>query len=93
MATHSLPRTGNVPLKFDGDLVAMSIPSVESGKKGKDPKRWHELSLFRTPTGKYVLAISYRVEWKGEHDHYYAEAFSDITSVIRAIQSYDPVVS
>lgn len=91
MATHTIPRTGNAPLKFDGELVAMSVPAAELEKKGKDAKRWHELSLFRTSTGKYVLVISYRVEWKGEFDHYYAEVIPDIQSTIRAIQVYDPV--
>ncbi len=91
MATHTITRTGNAPLKFHGELVARSAPTAESEKKEKGAKRWHELSLFRTSTGKHVLAISYRVEWKGEYDYYYAEVFSDIPSLIGAIQSYDPV--
>lgn len=91
MTTHTIPRTGNAPLKFEGELIAKSVPTPDSGKKGKEPKRWHELTLFCTLTGKYVLAISYRVEWKGEHDHHYAEVLPDIPSAVRAIQGYDPV--
>jgi hypothetical protein len=91
VATHILQRTGNTSLKFDGEIVAESRPALGSGKKGKDPQRWHELVIYKTAGGKFVLAISYRAEWKGEQSHYSADILPDVASVIAAIRKYDPV--
>lgn len=91
MRTHILQRTGNTSLKFDGEVVAESRPEPQSGKKGKDPQRWHELTIYRTSGGKFVLAITYRAEWKGEQSHYSAEIIPDVPSVVAAIRKYDPI--
>lgn len=91
MATHILPRTGNAPLKFEGELIAESRPTQDPDKPGKDPKRWHELALFRTAGGQYVVSISYRADWKGEHDHHHAEVVPDVPNAVRIIREYDPL--
>ena len=91
MGTHILQRTGNTSLKFDGEVIAESKPEPRSGKKGKDPQRWHELAIYRTSGGKFVLAITYRVEWKGEQNHYFATRLPDVPSVVAAIRNCDPV--
>jgi hypothetical protein len=92
MSTHILQRTGNTSLKFDGELIADSRPAPASGKKGKDSKRWHELAIYKTTSGKFVLAVTYRSEWKGEQSHYSAEILTDVASVVAAIREYDPVL-
>lgn len=53
MPEYSLQRSGSSPLAFTGDLITEA--------KG-DPAavRWHELRLYRTAGGKFVLELVYR---------------------------------
>ena len=89
MASFILQRTGNPPLKFEGELIAESRPQPVANKK--EPNRWHELAVFRTAAGKYVLAVTYRAEWKDEQSHSHAEVHSDSESVVAALRQYNPI--
>lgn len=64
--TFTLPRTGNRQLQFEGEELASADSSVRGGN---DSTRHHELALYRTIGGKYVIAIGYRTRWQGEHNH------------------------
>lgn len=83
---HKLPRTGNAPLAFDGDLIAES-----KGRffEGCEQNRGHNLSLYRTEGGQYVIAIHYWTQWQGEGDHHEALVV-DRDSVAEELQVYDP---
>jgi hypothetical protein len=65
MQTLTLPRTGDVPLQFEGEHLAGV--STQTGPGGQDRNRWFEIDLYRTEAGTYVLAISYMTLWQGEH--------------------------
>jgi hypothetical protein len=71
MTTESfrLTRTGNRPLSFDGALISIS------SSREHESSRWHELALYRTSAGKWVLSVVFRTLWQGEHDHHSAEIF------------------
>ena len=58
-----LKRTGDVPLSFNGQLVA----EADSGRV-HDRTRWFEAKLYRTTTGRLILAIGYRSRWDGDND-------------------------
>ena len=89
--THCLTRTGNTPLKFQGQLIARSRPARDEGKKAKDLPRWNEVALYRTKAGQWVVAISYCTEWRGEHGRHLAVVVPDLAAVVKTMQEYDPV--
>ena len=63
MTEHTLPRTGKPPLHFRGELVAESDGERQAGR---DWSRWHELAVYRTEGGQYVVRIAYRTRYQGE---------------------------
>lgn len=64
-----LARTGNRPLVFDGSLIS------EATSKDHDSSRWHELALYRSGAGKWVVLVAFCTRWQGELDHHEAEIF------------------
>jgi len=63
MEKYVISRTGDVPLKFEGILIAES-----DGKwaAGKDQNRWHNLRIYRTSKGNFVAELEYLTCWQGE---------------------------
>lgn len=83
----TLPRTGDTPLTFSGELVADSDGQYAAGQ---NKNRWHELAVYRTTGGKYVVAIKYRTIWQGELDHDFAAVASDPKEAATLLREYDP---
>lgn len=84
-----IQRSGLNPLKFTGTLIASS--------RGRDlcPDqenliRWHDINLYQTSGGKYILHIQYVSEWEGEFSHSYARQFAreELGDVLR---DYNPI--
>lgn len=87
MESFTLTRTGLAPLKFQGELLAEADGERQAGR---ERNRWHELAVYRTAGGKYVLKISYRTKWQGELDHDHAESMEKASGVELALRNYDP---
>lgn len=84
-----LQRSGLNPLKFTGTLIAYS--SGKAIETEDNPiLRWHDIDLYRTASGKYVLHIQYFSDWEGEMNHSYVAEF-DRKDAARIIRKYDPV--
>lgn len=84
---HTLPRTGQSPLRFQGVLLA------ECGGKwhaGQERNRWHNLAVYRTAGNQYVVAVGYRSCWQGELEHDTAEVVAEPKSVKVVLQEYQP---
>lgn len=84
---YKLTRTGNAPLVFDGEIIAESNGRVASGK---EQNRWHDLRLYRTTGGNYVLEIAYISQWEGELGTSVAIQVSK-ESVLEELQMHDPI--
>lgn len=82
-----LRRTGDVPLAFEGDLLAESNGRVQAGR---DHSRWHVLGVYRTKGGTYVVRIAYRTQYQGEMDHDLAMPVADATEVVAELRLYNP---
>lgn len=82
--TITLKRTGKAPLRFTGELIK------ESDGGSRDANRWHELAVYRTAKGKYVVRIAYRTRWQGELDRDTAEIVAKPNEVAAALEEYDP---
>lgn len=57
----TLPRTGDAPVTFEGELVA-----EQPARFTDDRQRHHKLAVYRTRDGSLVLHIHYQTDWKGE---------------------------
>ncbi|MHC1697765.1 MAG: hypothetical protein AB9919_06855 [Geobacteraceae bacterium] len=84
----TLPRTGDRPLQFQGQEIASSDTRMISGQQAN---RWHELSLYQTEVGKYVIAIGYRTQWQGELEHDSAIVCGDQASFAEELKQIDPL--
>ncbi len=66
MININLRRTGDRLLQFTGQIICMvstrEMTAMES-------ERWHEIELYLTAGGKYVVAIGYRTRREGELPH------------------------
>jgi hypothetical protein len=61
MEKHTLPRSGLSGVTFTGELIGEATDPLPEWRKAiKDVRRWHELRLFKTGSGKYVVAIGFR---------------------------------
>jgi hypothetical protein len=78
----TLTRTGQPPLDFTGELVAESNGRVVANR---EQNRWHDLRLYRTAGGQYVLDITYRTEWVGEVSHHWAEIVEPDTDYLTTL--------
>lgn len=84
---HTLPRSGMAPLMFRGVLLAESDGQRQAGR---EQNRWHELAVYVTEAGSYVVRIAYRTRWEGELDRDSAEVVEDAAGVGYTLQDYDP---
>jgi len=80
----TLTRTGNRPLVFDGERIA----AVSS--RDRDANRWHDLSLYRTTNGNFVLSIEYGTIWQGEMEHSDAVIVDSADAVAQILRTTDP---
>jgi hypothetical protein len=60
----TLKRTGLRPLQFEGEQIA---ETTSRQTQGPCQNRWWSLGLYRTGE-RYVVSVSYRTQWQGEHD-------------------------
>jgi len=82
-----LTRTGDAPLAFDGEVAAEATGDVHGGE---ELTRWHDLSLYRMASGRYVVAIDYLTRWQGESAHSSAQVCQSTEDVQRLLRDYDP---
>ena len=86
-----LNRTGKVPLKFTGTRVA-NVSGADI--KSDWDKRWHDISIYRTAKGRWIVMISYRAneKYRKEPPHDLVEVFDDAESMESFLtHDYDPV--
>ena len=84
-----LPRTGDRPVEFLGRLIAEASSQQREGN-GPCKNRYHELALYGTESGKYVIAIGYRTHWQGElpEDEVFVE--DSIASAVETLRTTIP---
>lgn len=90
MIPHTLPRTGDAPVTFSGSLLAESDGRMQSGR---DHNRYHNIALYRTDGGSYVVSISYRTMWEGEQDQHTVETRGSAAEAVEVLREYDPTDS
>jgi hypothetical protein len=87
METITLQRSGKGPLQFNGELVARSEGERQAHR---EHARYHDVAIYRTEGGSFVLWISYVTKWAGEVGHTTAEVIQDEQEMLTAFDKYDP---
>ena len=70
METITLERTGERNLRFKGEMLGSASSHWINGV---EQNRWTEYEIYKTETGKYVVAITHVTCWQGEVNGYQAE--------------------
>lgn len=83
---HIVFRSGRPPLEFNGEIIAADSSATSGEVKNK---RWHEVYVYKTDGGKYVVHVTYRTMWRGEIGHNSAEVFTDATDLTNFLTTYD----
>jgi len=85
-----LTRTGDAPLAFIGRTLA----DVSGKRLGEaDVPRWHDVTIYETAGGQYVVAIGYRTTGKGETGRDTLAVVADRNELQDALKRYDPVAN
>lgn len=88
MPTHTIPRTGQRPLVFDGDRLATTDSRATEGPAHA---RWWNLALYRHPDGRHLATASYRTQWEAEYDHDSAHVAPDLDQAFAWLEAIDPL--
>lgn len=92
METIIVRRTGERPLKFQGELVYEGGTSLNnaspsySGATG----RAEDAKLYKTAKGSFVVAIHNITQWQGEHDTDEAYVCASKAAAIDCLRSHIP---
>lgn len=85
---YSITRTGDRPLVFTGELIAVADGRFHAGQ---EQNRWHEIRIYRTSGGKYVLQVDYFTRWQGEDNVHYASTHDSAEALANALKVHDPL--
>ena len=84
MDTTIIRRTGQAPLRIRGEVLASNSSSMNnacsdySGSTGRS----QEVAVYKTASGKFIVAIHHNTCWQGEHDTDEASVFPGLTQVV-----------
>jgi hypothetical protein len=71
---HTVARSGQAPLAFRGELLAEVKGAWHTAV---ERNRWHDVAVYRTAGGRYVVAVCYQTRWEGESNVAWAAATDD----------------
>lgn len=83
METFKLNRSGKSPLKFNGELI------TESSSSGHNSTRWHEVSVYKTDSKKWVVAVEFVSRWQGEMSKDTVEYFDNPQDIAEYLEKFD----
>ena len=81
----TVSRTGQRSLSFDGESLAQANSKDHAGKQRN---RWHEIGVWQTATGKFVVSVAYHTQWEGEADFDDALCFDTKDQVATLLEEY-----
>lgn len=87
MESIELKRTGLRPLVFEGE----SLAEADGFRRGNnEPTRWHEIAVYRTEGGRYLVSITFRSRWAGEDSQYFVGDAGDGGDIEAILRQYNP---
>ena len=82
--TTIIRRSGQAPLRIRGELLAQGETSSNnaSAEYSGSTGRSQTVRIYRTASGKYVVAIHHYTHWQGEHDTDEAAVFPSLVECV-----------
>jgi len=90
LKTYTILRDGQKNLRFTGEMLADVDNKWVADMVNN---RWHELSLFKTKGGKYVLQEVYCTIYQGELEAYSAKVLNTAKEVLEALTDGEGVLT
>jgi len=88
MEQHVAKRTGQPPLRFEGEQLAEISGRWQDGR---ELNRGHDLVVYRTAAGKIILSIHYWSQWQGESEQWTAAVVDRVADVSAELLEHDPL--
>ena len=82
----TVTRDGKKDLTFAGVLIGSGSDHEHQGPQNS---RWSEIDIYRTDSGKYIVAQVYRTRWQGEEDSHRAEVCESAAAVLELLEWED----
>ena len=82
----TVTRDGKKDLSFTGVLIGSGSDHEHQGPQNT---RWSEIDMYRTDSGKYVVAQVYRTQWQGEEGSRRAEVVGSPAEVLELLEWED----
>lgn len=87
MKIHTLEITHELNLEFEGDLL---FEGNNSWINGENNDRFHEIEVYRTTGGDYILYLKYVSRyWRGESDFYEAFHCNSLEDIQEHLHEYN----
>lgn len=83
-----LPRMGEAPVSFDGRIIGKGSSRT---RKGFLDRQWHDVALYETNGGTFILYIAYRTNGYMESDVYDVFTFDTTDAARQMLLAYDPL--
>ena len=87
MASFTIERTGLPVLQFNGEELVDLAGCDPDGSTGG---RVHDVSVYRTEDGEFIVEISYRSPHSSEVSDDYVEAVESTAEIEEILSLYDP---
>ena len=92
MPAFMLRRSGTGPLQFEGELLAFaSGHDLWPKNKPRPPNRYHNIGLYRTHKGRYVVAVEFRCDTKFDDPYDAVEVLDSPQDVVEYLEDFDPL--
>ena len=92
MSKFTVPRSGTSPLAFDGEQIALvSGKDLWPKDKPRPPNRYHNIGLYRTEKGRYVVTVEFRCDTKFDDPYDEAEVFDSPAEVVAYLEHFNPL--
>ncbi len=77
-------RTGQAPLRVRGEVIASSESSANNASShySGSPGISSETTIYKTTSGKIIVAIHHSTCWEGEHDSDEAAVFVNLKQAV-----------
>lgn len=83
-----LARTGDVPVEFEGRLLASDKSFSDSADS---PDRGYELAIYKASDGRWVAALHYHSRWKSESNTSRVIVTDSVRELTAELMELDPL--
>lgn len=88
MPSFNIPRSGQTAIAFDGEILAQ-VSGADLPSKRVNP-RWHEISLYKTVTGKYVAHVAFKCDSQYDSERDEVQVCKSPDEIVTFLNTHQP---